>query len=211
MGNTLFTIGHSTHSAETFLRLLTMNGISAVADVRSRPYSRVNPQFNRETLKADINAAGIAYVFLGLELGARTDDRSCYENGKVQYARLARTPLFQSGLRRVIDGSAIHRIALMCAEKDPITCHRMVLVCHELRREPLDTFHIRSDGSLEANADAELRMVRAVALPESDLFTSGDQAVEEAYRRQGERIAWVDHEDARGPATNTLTNVEASL
>lgn len=192
MPDVLYTIGHSTHPTPTFLRLLATNGITAIADVRSRPYSRVNPQFNRETLKSDLKAAGIAYVFLGRELGARTEDRSCYVDGKVKYDRLARTPLFESGLQRVIDGARTHRIALMCAEKDPITCHRMILVCHELRRQPLDIYHIRADGSVESNCDAEQRLVRLTKLPQSDLFTSGDDAVEAAYREQGQRIAWVE-------------------
>jgi len=192
--NPLFTVGHSRHSLESLLHLLVANEISAVADVRSRPYSRMNPQFNQELLKAQLNSTGIAYVALGRELGARTDDASCYEAGKVQYFRLARTPLFRAGLNRLLEGVQAHRVALLCAEKDPITCHRMVLVCHELRHEPLEIFHIRPDGSLESNADAERRMVAALSLPEQDLFTSSDQTVEEAYRLQGNRIAWVETE-----------------
>jgi uncharacterized protein (DUF488 family) len=169
-----------------------MNNISAVADVRSHPQSRLNPQFNQGTLKEQLRTLGIGYVPLGRELGARTGDRSCYENGRVQYDRLARTPLFRAGLRRVLEGAQTHRVALLCAEKDPITCHRMVLVCHELRHEPLDIFHIRADGSLEPNVEAERRMVEAVSLPEYDLFTSGDETIEEAYRLQGDRIAWIE-------------------
>ncbi len=194
MANPLFTVGHSTHPIQVFLRLLTTNNVSAIADVRSSPYSRVNPQFNREALKAQLKMIGIAYAPLGHELGARTDDRSCYENGKVQYGRLARTSLFRAGLKRLLGGMQTHRVALMCAEKDPITCHRMVLVCHALRHESLDIFHIRADGSLETNAEAERRMVEAVSLPERDLFTSGDEMIEEAYRLQGDRIAWVEAE-----------------
>jgi uncharacterized protein (DUF488 family) len=168
-----------------------MNGISAIADVRSRPFSRMNPQFNRENLYVALKAAGVCYAFLGLELGARTDDTSCYVDGKVQYELLSRTDLFQAGLRRIRHGIRTHRIALMCAEKDPITCHRMILVCHALRKEPMEIAHISADGSLESQTDAEKRLVKATRLPESDLFTSGDEAVEEAYRRQAQRIAWV--------------------
>lgn len=192
MHDVLYTIGHSTHTFEKLVQLLCGHRISAIADVRSRPYSRVNPQFNRENLKTALKSAGIAYAFLGHELGARTDDRSCYVDGKVQYERLARTRLFQAGLARLANGSRTHRIALMCAEKDPITCHRMILVCHELRRTPLEIAHICADGTLESNADAEKRLVKATGLPESDLFTSGDEAIEEAYRLQGKRIAWVE-------------------
>jgi len=210
MVHILFTVGHSTNSFEGLLRLLVMNSISAVADVRSRPYSRMNPQFNQEPLKAQLKLAGIAYAPLGRELGARTDDRSCYENGKVQYYRLARTPLFRAGLNRLLEGVQTHRVALLCAEKDPITCHRMVLVCHELRHQPLDIFHIRADGSLESNAEAERRMVEAVSLPEYDLFSSGDEMIEEAYRLQGDRIAWVGIETGNSGAFPERIDTEVS-
>jgi len=170
----------------------------------------MNPQFNQEPLKAQLKLAGIAYAPLGRELGARTDDRSCYENGKVQYYRLARTPLFRAGLNRLLEGVQTHRVALLCAEKDPITCHRMVLVCHELRHQPLDIFHIRADGSLESNAEAERRMVEAVSLPEYDLFSSGDEMIEEAYRLQGDRIAWVGIETGNSGAFPERIDTEVS-
>ena len=99
-GNSIFTIGHSTHSAEAFLTLLLQHGVEAVADVRSSPFSRFNPQFNREALEAFLKENGIRYAFLGKELGARSEDRSCYIDGRVQYGRLAQTALFQSGLDR---------------------------------------------------------------------------------------------------------------
>jgi uncharacterized protein (DUF488 family) len=205
----LFTIGHSAHSADHFVDLLKMNGVSAVADVRSRPYSRFNPQFNRETLQPTLQAAGIAYRFLGRELGARSEDRSCYIDGKVQYDLLAQTPLFRRGLTRVINGVREHHVALMCAEKDPITCHRMVLVCHALRPEKLEIVHVCADGSLEPHVNAERRMMAAVGLQVSDLFTSGEEVVEEAYRVQGQRIAWVEPSGGPPGATIRLADTEA--
>jgi uncharacterized protein (DUF488 family) len=111
MTSEVFTIGHSTHSIEKFIALLTMHGIQAVADVRSSPFSKFNPQFNRENLQNSLKASGIRYVFLGKELGARSEDPACYVADKVQYDRLAKTPLFQSGLDRVIEGANNYRIA----------------------------------------------------------------------------------------------------
>src|SRR3954467_6082258 len=89
----VFTIGHSTHTMDRFLELLRAHAVTAVADVRSVPQSRFNPQFSKQAIDRDLLAHGIAYVFLGKELGARSDDRSCYENGRVQYGRLAKTDL----------------------------------------------------------------------------------------------------------------------
>src|SRR5579862_3475831 len=104
MKQSVFTVGHSTHAQERFIGLLSAHGITAVCDVRSKPYSRVNPQFNRDELKEVLPVYGITYLFLGKELGARSDDPSCYEDGKVQYDRLARTELFKQGIERVQDG-----------------------------------------------------------------------------------------------------------
>ena len=116
--NPVFTVGQSTHPIEAFLALLTQHGVTALADVRSTPYSRTNPQFNRETLERHLKEHGIKYVFLGAELGARSNDLTCYEHGRVQYARLARTDSFRAGIDRVIRGTNEYRIALMCARKN---------------------------------------------------------------------------------------------
>jgi uncharacterized protein (DUF488 family) len=171
----------------------------------------VNPQFNRESIQTSLDAVGIGYHFLGRELGARSDDPSCYINGKVQYDRLAQTPQFRHGLTMVIDSIRENRIALMCAEKDPITCHRMVLICHALRTAHLEIFHVCADGSLEPNADAERRMIAAVRLPLSDLFTSVEETVEEAYCLQGQRIAWVEPAVGLPAATSAPSDNEVSL
>src|ERR1700733_4659701 len=93
----IYTLGHSNQSLECFLFLLKEHNIGAVADVRSHPHSRSNPQFNRDELEDELKSHGVAYVFLGKELGARTDDRTCYKDGKVQYDSLARTELFGEG------------------------------------------------------------------------------------------------------------------
>ncbi len=101
----VFTVGHSNHPLDRFIALLREHGVSAVADVRSVPFSRAQPQFNRSELSPSLKANEIGYVFLGRELGARSDDPSCYEDGRVLYRRLARTELFKCGLRRVLRGS----------------------------------------------------------------------------------------------------------
>lgn len=192
---TIFTVGHSTHSADKFRELLLRNSIDAVADVRSMPFSRLNPQFNRETLQSNLKRSGIAYVFLGRELGARTEDRSCYREGKVQYDLLARTALFQEGLDRVCRGAQDRRIALLCAEKDPLTCHRCILVARYLIDRGLDVQHILGDGRLESHSAALKRLVTELQLAQDELFQrrSGD-LVAQAYRLRGDRIAYVENE-----------------
>ncbi|MEG3849607.1 DUF488 domain-containing protein [Microcoleus sp. herbarium19] len=111
-------------------------------------------------MKASLSAAGIKYVFLGKELGARPEDLSCYDtNGKALYDRIAATPLFSAGIQRLLKGIENYKISLMCAEKDPIACHRNILVCHQVRKYNLQINHILSDGNLEAHQDLEARIL----------------------------------------------------
>src|SRR5262249_19742384 len=159
-------------------------------DVRSNPYSRMNPQYNREPLKSILTEAGIAYVFLGRELGARTEDASCYEGGKGQYERLGSTERFRSGLGWGGWGRARFRLALMCAEKEPLECHRGILVSRELEAAGIPVRHILADGSFEMHAEAMRRLRKLLGLPESDLFRSEAEVLDDAYRMQGQRIAY---------------------
>ena len=190
----ILTVGHSTHALEDFVSFLEQHGVDAVADVRSVPYSRWQPQFNREDLMEDLKARGIVYVFLGKELGARSDDPQCYENGRVQYRSLAETPLFQSGIERIRDGSRHRRIALMCAEKDPLDCHRTILVARELVASGMDVTHILEDGSLEPHDETIKRLSEQLRLPAQDLFLTTDELEDRAYAEQERRIAYVDAE-----------------
>lgn len=193
---TLFTIGHSDHELPAFIDLASRHGISAIADVRSQPYSRLHPQFNREPLSEMLQRRGLSYVFLGRELGARRVEREAYRGRQAAYDLVARLPAFQQGLDRVRKGMATHRVALLCAEKDPLTCHRAILVCRQLRSEPFDVAHVLDDGSLETAEQAESRLLQLTGLPPGDLFLSREQLVEQAYDRQSARIAYVAVDDA---------------
>ncbi len=192
----IFTLGHSKHPIERLLALLEAHRISAVADVRSSPHSRFNPQFDRQALRASLKDAGIRYVFLGRELGARSEDTSCYERGRIQYDRLARTELFRAGLERVLQGAAKYRLALLCAEKEPLECHRTLLVARALHESGAAVQHILADGRLESHEDALERLLELVGLPSRDLFRSREELVAEALKRQEQRIAYVDERQA---------------
>lgn len=203
MQDQVFTIGHSTLSIESFVGALRQHGVTAVADVRSAPYSRFNPQFNRESLADALRQAGIKYVFLGHELGARSKDPSCYENGRVRYRSLARTSTFQEGIDRVVRGAREYRIALMCAEKEPLECHRTLLVARVLAERDVAIKHILSDGRVESHEATMQRLLDAVHLPHADLFRSSQELIAEALVRQEERIAYVDEEFAADAANRT--------
>jgi len=188
----VFTIGHSNHPLATFIDLLRGAGITAVADVRSIPYSRRWPQFGRPALERSLGEAGIAYVFLGAELGGKRDDPALLSDGRVDYDRVAATASFRAGLDRVEEGARHHRSALMCAEREPLDCHRFLLVARRLQERDVPIGHILADGAIERHDATERRLVAAVGLA-GDLFSSGmppRDAVGRAYAlRSAKRLA----------------------
>ena len=188
----IYTIGHSNHTAERFVDLLCQHGITAVVDVRSVPYSRIQPQFDRKNLVRDLREHSITYVFLGRELGGRSDDPACYENGRVRYQLLAQTNAFRKGLERVCTGSENHRISLMCAEREPLECHRTLLISRELESTGIKVVHIHANGHLEPHEEAMRRLLQRLGLPEQDLFRTRSELIDEAYSKQEARIAYVD-------------------
>lgn len=161
----------------------------------------MNPQFDRETLREALRKTGLAYVYLGKELGARREDAACYEGGRVDYERVARTTLFQDGLDRVQAGCARYRIALLCAEKEPLDCHRTLLVSRRLEERGLPVAHIHADGKLESHTEAMDRLLERLSLPREDMFRSHSGMVEEAYRRHGLRMAYRRDERESGDDT----------
>ncbi len=195
----VLTIGHSTHMLETFIGHLQRHDVTAVADVRSSPYSRFNPQYNREHLADALQADGIKYVYLGQELGGRSEDRSCYRDGRVCYGRVVKTESFRSGLDRVIDGAAKFRIALMCSEREPLDCHRTLLVAQSLVEQGINVEHILADGVLETHSDA---MDRLLVIHKLDRWNEGflseprEELINEAIERQSGRVAYVEEEPA---------------
>lgn len=199
MPGTLLTIGHSNHSVERLIEILRSHGVTAVADLRSTPYSRHNPDFNREYLQKKFREKGIAYAYLGRELGARPNNPSFYEHGKVQFRKLAQSDLFRAGLRRIMKGAQSFKIALLCAEKEPLACHRTLLVARELVAQGIPVAHIHSDGTLESHDEAMNRLVRILGLSDKDLYRTREEMISEACALQEQRIAYFDddlHEEA---------------
>jgi uncharacterized protein (DUF488 family) len=194
MGKTVLTIGHSNHTIEKFIELLLAHNVTAVADVRSAPYSRFNPDFNREFLKQALKGRGILYVFLGRELGARPEDPSCYVQGRVQYRKLAESQLFKEGLVQLHGGAEIFRLALLCAEREPLACHRTILVARELVALGVLVAHIHADGSLEPHNEAMIRLVGMLGMSDHDLYSTTEEMIADACAVQEKRIAYLDEE-----------------
>ena len=189
----VLTVGHSTHPIEKFLSLLEAHGVTVIADVRSAPYSRRHPQFNRDSLRQTLEKRGIRYVFCGQELGGRPEDPLCYdENGRVRYRRLAGTSLFRSGIDFILREAREYRIALLCAEKEPLECHRTLLVARELVAKGLPVSHIHTDGHLETQTEALARLPAMLKMSETDFFRSQEELIEKTCASQENRIAYVN-------------------
>ena len=183
----ILTIGHSNHPLDVFLRLLSKHCVDVLADIRSVPYSRYNPHFSREPLEAALSRCGIAYRYFGRELGGRPQDRACYKGGRVRYDHIAQTESFRGGIARVVDAAAQHRIALMCAEREPLDCHRTLLVARALDAQSVEVQHILADGTLEDQADTMSRLLEQYHLaPRGDLLATREQSIEAAIARRQE-------------------------
>ena len=152
MARALFTIGHSNHSTERFLALVSAHGIELVCDVRSMPYSRFNPQFNRGPLEVALEAQGIGYLFLGNMLGGKPRDGDYPADEKSRFALIAGSDQFRAGLARLLEEIGHRRTAVMCAEKDPAHCHRGLLICPNIPAE-VTIHHILADGSIRSHRE----------------------------------------------------------
>ena len=188
--NTLYTIGYAKHSLESFVTALKKYGINAIADVRSVPFSSFNNSFNKDSLNNYLKLNNIKYVFLGNECGARFDDPACYSDGKADYKLIAKHSKFQDGLERIKQGSKKYTIALMCAEDDPINCHRMILICRNLKKSGLTIYHVLDNDKLESQSESEQRLLKQFKLNQLELFQSEKDRLERAYDKQGEKIAY---------------------
>jgi len=188
MRNALYTIGHSNHPIDVFIGLLQRYKVACLVDVRSRPYSKHHPHFNMEPIRRSLQQAGMVYLFLGKELGGRSDNPECYIDGKVRYELIAREPCFREGLTRVLKSLECYRIALMCAEGDPLRCHRTILVGRELQKRSVELYHILPDGSLERHQDTEKRLLASLDLLEAELFRTPAEIIADAYLVQSQRI-----------------------
>jgi uncharacterized protein (DUF488 family) len=170
---TVYTIGHSNHPQERFVALLRGAAITALADVRSTPFSRRHPQFSKPVLAEALQQEAIAYVYLGEELGGLRKDPGLLRDGAPDYDKIAATESFRHGLDRVIDGAGRHRIALMCAEREPLDCHRFLLVSRHLTLRGARINHILGDGSIEEHNDTLRRLLAKTHLDAGELFADG--------------------------------------
>ncbi len=157
----IYTIGHSNHLSNFFLSLLRKHEITCVVDVRSVPFSKYTPQYNKDDLKRFLHENKVYYIFMGEELGARRSDKLLYSSdGNLDFDKVSKTRLFQSGIDRIKSGiEKGYNIAVMCTEKDPIECHRNILVARELYRQNIEINNILENGKIQTQEQIEERLL----------------------------------------------------
>jgi uncharacterized protein (DUF488 family) len=181
----IYTVGHSNHRIERFIELLRGADITLVVDVRSMPASRRFPQFNRAALTSALAEAGIDYAWLGDTLGGRPPQTEA-ATARPDYEQMAAQPQFARGLERVLALRGDHRPALMCAEREPLDCHRVVLVGRHLAKQGAELRHILADGYVEPHQALEDRLLEKQGYDDEDLVTSTLPRTERIER------AWTD-------------------
>ncbi|MFA5233429.1 MAG: DUF488 domain-containing protein [Sulfurimonas sp.] len=194
--NTIYTIGHSIYEIEDFVKLLKQNQINTIVDVRSTPYSKFAPQYNRETLKKYLKQNSICYIFMGDLLGARYEDKTLlFDDGKVDFKKVQETKNFQDGVMRLQKGiEKGYSISLMCSEKEAFDCHRFGLISEFLSKKSIEINHIYPDKVvLQQELEQKLLKKYEKQIPKIDLFNQNidfQEQLKEAYKLRNKDIAY---------------------
>ena len=199
--NTIYTIGHSVHKADYFINLLKKHDIDLVLDVRSSPFSKHASQFNREIIQKELERNGIHYKFVGNTFGARQKDSSLYsDEGILDFDKVKKTDKFKECVEKVIEYINRANIVLMCSEKDPIDCHRSILLSKAFFDEDINIKHILENGEVETQLGLENRLLELYELPRKtqktlDFFAKGDgegfiNHLQIAYKKRNKDIGY---------------------
>jgi len=190
MTQTIYTIGHSNHTIDMFVAQLENANIKVVVDVRSSPFSAYVSQFNRGQIEKKLNNNGIEYFYQGQELGGRSNDLADFSQGQIQYEKLAEKPAYVSALNELINKSQNVSTAIMCSEKDPLDCHRCLLISQSLKKNKITVNHIHSNGNIESHEQALERLLVLHKLNQADLFSTDEERLIRAIKLQEKKIAY---------------------
>lgn len=190
MTTEILSIGHSTLDYEEFLKLIRRASVTAIADVRSYPFSRHFPQFDSDSLKEELRLDNVAYVPLGAELGGRPTKPELFCEGIANYEKMAEEKSFKAGIQRILTGSKKFRIALMCSEHNPLDCHRCLMVGRVLSEMDTPVKHILSNGAIVSQIQIEEQLLKEYGHGGEDMFAKGRARIIDAYRERSRQVAY---------------------
>lgn len=199
--SSIYTVGHSTHELMYFLKLLQRHQVNCLVDVRSVAASSYNPQYNKDTFAEFLKNNGIRYLHFAKEFGARQTARELLDNtGQLDFEKVHHASHFRQGIERLRQGLAKgYTIALMCAESEPLDCHRFGMVSAALVRDGIDVVHIMKDGSVKTHQVLEKELIKKYEkkLPQPDIFKANitqEEQLKVAYKLQNKDIAYAPGE-----------------
>lgn len=192
MDQAIFTIGHSNLDISDFINLLLANKIELVVDVRSAPYSKLYPHFNRNPLEVSLTKNFIKYIFLGDSVGGRSNNLKDFSKGRVVYKKIAEREEYVSSINTIIQNSSKYRIVLMCSEKEPLECHRTLLISRSIETHRVKILHIHRDGQIESQSEAIQRLLKIWKLDSPNLFGEDAERIDEAFTKQESKYAYFD-------------------
>ncbi|MDV3427081.1 MAG: DUF488 domain-containing protein [Bacillota bacterium] len=209
MGRICYTIGHSTRDINEFLEILIKNKINCIVDVRSTPYSAsiYAASYNQNNIKSELKRHKINYIYMGDELGARRTDRNLYDEfDKVDFEKVKLCQEYKSGIDRIIDGiDKGYTIAVMCTEKDPIKCHRTILISYSLSKKGVNVIHLVDEHTCKNQNDIEEELLKLyesslIKISFDDYLNNKEnenepdkikqEMIEKAYRQKGKEISY---------------------
>lgn len=189
----IYTIGHSNITTQAFLELLNKYNIEAIVDIRSVPFSRFTPHFNKNELKKTLKDNEIHYVPMYKELGARREEPEVYDKGQVQFDKVMTLDIYKKGIERVLQGAESYRVAIMCACGKAEKCHRTPMIVQELEKHDIEIIHITTGGSVEFHDDMISRLAGNKKTEEqSDMFNEGNDKTDkiEIYKKLSRQVAY---------------------
>lgn len=192
----IFTIGYAGFAIDDFIKALKKHNINSLIDVRSSPFSKFYQDYNKPLLCDTLQKNGIIYRNYNSEFGARQDDKTYYPNGYLDFSMFTRSKVFLDGMQKIINAIPLgYKFVLMCSEKDPINCHRTIMVGKAFSDNGISVSHILSDGHIITQSDIEARLLD-MYYPDRDQLAlfgeqlSAEEMIENSYKFQNEKIGY---------------------
>lgn len=192
---TIYTIGYTGFNLAEFIRVLKERDINILIDVRSNPSSKYYTDFNKEELTKSLEVEGIRYDNFKEEFGARQNNLKFYIEGYLDFQLFCNSNRFKDGIKKLKNATKRnYNIALMCAEKDPINCHRCIMIGNGIRNY-FDVQHILPDKSLQSQNDIDKKLLHKYfpnrnQLSLLDENISDNEYIEKAYKIRNKDIGY---------------------